>query len=72
MYIFVTSNIYSYQKNHSQKQTSTFLNMKNVLYTYQSGFRKMFSTDFSLSYLNDKLLKSFDKSLMTSMILIDL
>ena len=27
-------------------QTSTFLNSKNLLYTYQSGFRKKHSTDF--------------------------
>ena len=41
-------------------QTSTFLNFKNLLYTYQSGFRKKHSTDFCLSYM------------MTGMILIDL
>ena len=40
-------------------QTSTFLNLKNLLYTYQSGFRKKHSTDFCLSYLNDKILKGF-------------
>ena len=53
-------------------QTSTFLNSKNLLYTYQSGFQKKHSTDFCLSYLNDKILKGFDKGLMTGMILIDL
>ena len=53
-------------------QTSTFLNSKNLLYTYQSGFRKKQSTDFCLSYLNDKNLRGFDKGLMTGMILIDL
>ena len=53
-------------------QTSTFLNSKNLLYTYQSGFQKKHSTDFCLSYLNDKILKGFDKGLMTDMILIDL
>ena len=53
-------------------QTSTFLNSKNLLYTYQSGFRKKHSTDFCLSYLNDKILKGLDKGLMTGMILIDL
>ena len=52
-------------------QTSTFLNSKN-LYTYQSGFRKKHCTDFCLSYLNDKILKYFDRGLMTGMILIDL
>ena len=53
-------------------QTSTFLNSKKSLYTYQSGFRKKHSTDFCLSYLNAKILKGFDKDLMTGMILIDL
>ena len=53
-------------------QISTFLNSKQLLYTYQSVFRKKHSPDFCLSYLNDKMLKSFDKRLMTGMILIDL
>ena len=53
-------------------QTSTFLNSKNLLYTYQSGFQKKHSTDFCLSYLNDKILKGFDKGLMNDIILIDL
>ena len=53
-------------------QTSTFLNSKNLLYTYQSGFQNRYSMDFCLSYLNDKILKGFDKGMMTGMILIDL
>ena len=53
-------------------ETSSFLNLKNLLYTYQSGFRKKYSTGFCLSYLNDKILKAFDKGLTTGMILIDL
>ena len=36
-------------------QTSTFLNSKSLLYTYQSVFRKKHSADFYLSYLNDKI-----------------
>ena len=53
-------------------QTSTFLNSKNLLYTYQSGFRKKYSADFFLSYLNDQILKGFNKGMMTGMFLIDL
>ena len=53
-------------------QTSTLLNSKNLLCTYQSDFRKKHSTDFCLSYLNDKILKGFDRGMMTRMILIDL
>ena len=44
----------------------------NILYNYQSGFRKNHSTDLCLSFLNDKILKGFDKGLFTGMILIDL
>ena len=35
-------------------QASTSLNLKNLLNTYQSVFRKKHSTDFCLSHLNDK------------------
>ena len=37
-------------------QTESFLNDKNVLYRYQSGFRKKISTNFCLTYLFDKIL----------------
>ena len=53
-------------------QTSAFLNSRYLLYYDQSGFRKNHSTDFCLSILNDKMLKGFDQSLITAMILIDL
>ena len=35
-------------------------------------FAKNHSTDFCLSFLNDKILKGFDQGLITGMILIDL
>ena len=53
-------------------QTSTFLNSRNLLYNYQSGFRKNHSTDFCLSFLKLKILKGFDQGLITGMTLIDL
>ena len=53
-------------------QTSTFLNSRNLLYNYQSGFRKNHSNDFCLSFLNNKILKGFNQGLITGMILIDL
>ena len=53
-------------------QTSAFLDSRNLLYSYQSGFRKNHYTDYCLSFLNDKTLKGFDQGLMISMILIDL
>ena len=51
-------------------QVDNFLLQNNILYNYQSGFRKNHSTD--LSFLNDKMLKGFDKGLFMGMILIDL
>ena len=53
-------------------QTQTFLTENSILYCYQSGFRKLHSTDTCLSYLNDKILKGIDCGLMTGLILIDL
>ena len=38
-----------------------YLAQYNILYKYQSGFRTKHSTDLCLSYLNDKILKGFDK-----------
>ena len=70
--IFVTPYIYKVIGEVIYDQTSTSLNSKNILYTYQSGFRKNHSPGFCFSFLNDKILKGFNKSLMTSMILFDL
>ena len=53
-------------------QIKTFLNLKDLLYTHQSGLRKKYSTVFCTSYLHDKILKELGKSMMTGMILIDL
>ena len=40
-------------------QTQAFLDENKILYRFQSGFRKYFSTDLYLSYLKD-LQKAFD------------
>ena len=53
-------------------QTQLFLNDNNILCKYQSGFRKYYSTDTCLSYLNDKVKIGFEQGWMTGMILIDL
>ena len=53
-------------------QVDNFLLQNNILYNYQSGFRKNHSTNLCLSFLYDKILKGFDKGLFTGMILIDL
>ena len=53
-------------------QVDNFLLQNNILYNYQLGFGKNHSTDFCLSFLNDKILKGFDKGFFMGMILIDL
>ena len=47
-----------------------YLTDNEILYRYQSGFRKNHSTDTCLSYLTDKKLTGFDSGLLTWMILI--
>ena len=54
------------------EQTMEFLDKHNILYKFQSGFRKTHSTDFYQSYLTDKTSKGFDSGLLTGVILIDL
>ena len=53
-------------------QVHSFLLKKNILYNNQSGFTKYHSTNLYCSFLNDKILNSFDKGLFTELILIDL
>ena len=52
-------------------QTQAFLDESKILYRFQSGFRKTFSTNLHLSYLN-KVTIGFESGLYTGMILIDL
>ena len=54
------------------KQTTKFLNDNNIFYKYESGFRNNHSTDLFLSFLKNKILKGFDNTVYTGMILIDL
>ena len=53
-------------------QTQSFVDKNNVIYRYQSGFRKLYSTVSCLSYLNNKITTGFESGLFTGMILIDL
>ena len=57
-------------KNNKGPRTEPCKN--NILYIFQSGFRKKYSTDSCLSFLNDKISKGFDSGLYTGLILIDL
>ena len=51
-------------------QTQAFLDENKIL-RFQSGFRKHFSTDSCLSYLNNKIATGFKSGLHTGMILTD-
>ena len=53
-------------------QTTELTRPNKILCGYQSSFRSNQSTDTCLSFLNHKILKGLDDSLMTGMILIDI
>ena len=53
-------------------QAQEFLDTNKILFKFQSGFRKGYSTDSCLSYLNNKIAVGFKSGLHTGMILIDL
>ena len=53
-------------------KTQAFLDENKILYKFQSGFRRNFSTDSYLSYLSNKIASGFESGLHTGMILTDL
>ena len=53
-------------------QWQGFLDKNNIIYRYQSGFRKFFPTDSCPSHLNNKIATGFESGFYTDMILIDL
>ena len=53
-------------------QIEKYLHDKNLLYNFQSGFRKSFSTDTCLLYLTDYIRFNLDKGNCVGMILLDL
>ena len=53
-------------------QTQVFSDEHKIIHRFQSGFRKTFSTDSYLSYLNNKIATGLESGLHTDMILIDL
>ena len=53
-------------------QAQEFLSKNKILYRFQSGFRKNYSTNTCLGHLTDKINTGFEKGLFTGMILIDL
>ena len=53
-------------------QIEDYLNKKNIIYMYQSRFRRNHSTDLCLAQLIDFVATGMDKQMYTSMILEDL
>ena len=53
-------------------QLSKHLDKHNILYKYQSGFRKSYSTETALIDLSDRIKFSMDNGLYTGMVMIDL
>ena len=53
-------------------QLEGYLNEKNLLYNFQSGFRKGYSTDTCLIHLSDFIRFSMDQGQMVGMVLLDL
>ncbi len=53
-------------------QLTMYLNSFDILYDYQSGFRKDFSTDSALVYLTDRIRSNSDKGNFTGLVLMDL
>ena len=53
-------------------QVEGYLNDKNLLYGYQSGFRRGFSTDTCLTHLSDFIRFKMDEGQMVGMVLLDL
>ena len=53
-------------------ETQSFLDKNDIIYRYQSGFRKIFSTNLCLSYLKNKIPAGFESGLYTGRILIEL
>ena len=52
-------------------QTEILLNKNKILYKYQSGFRKSFSTNSCLTLLTDKINKGFESGKYKGLIVID-
>ena len=54
------------------EQLYEYLNSKNLIYEFQSGFRSTFSTNTALTYLGDKIRFNLDKGDFTGVVLLDL
>ena len=69
--IFLLPLVFKIIEKNTHDQTETFLETNNIIYRYQSRFRKFFSTDSCLCFLNNKTVTGFECGLYTGMILTD-
>jgi hypothetical protein len=53
-------------------QLCDYLDVKGLIYDFQSGFRRSYSTDSALTYLTDTIRLNMDAGLYTGIVLIDL
>ena len=54
------------------EQISEYVDRENLLYEFQSGFRKYYSTDSCLLYMYDFIRKEMDEGKLCGMVLLDL
>ena len=53
-------------------QVQSYLDERKIIYPFQSGFRKSFSTNTTLLYLTDYIRNSMDEKKLTGVLLLDL
>ena len=58
-------------ERHVHDHLSEYLNVHDLIYKNQSGFRKQYSTETALAYIVDTLLFNLDKNHINGMVLID-
>ena len=58
-------------ERHVHDHLSEYLNVHDLIYKNQSGFRKQYSTETALAYIVDTLLSNLDKNHVNGMVLVD-
>ena len=58
-------------ERHVHNHLSEYLNVYDLIYKNQSGFRKQYSTETALAYIVDTLLFNLDKNHINGMVLVD-
>lgn len=58
-------------ERHVHDHLSEYLNVHDLIYKNQSGFRKQYSTETALAYIVDTLRFNLDKNHINGMVLVD-